>query len=141
MPNVRVYNETDNRIYTVTMDIFTSVLDKVHGLSSDGANGAVDFYMRVSTTMRRSSDNSALPEFIIRDLTDVPPGYATALNFTELFDDYVEYYVDQAELGQSTSSSSATSSSSSMGYSISSMSSWSSESSSSLDSSSSSSSS
>jgi hypothetical protein len=56
--------------------------------------------------MRKAVDGSAHPIYIIRTLSDVPTGYLPATTFTELVDDYVQYFIDQAELGQSSSSSS-----------------------------------
>jgi len=110
---IRVFNQADSRYYTVTIDMFSSVLD----LNDIGENVDVsmDYYLKINTTMRKRSDNSAFPEYLIRTLNDVPPIYGTPANFTELIDDYVDYFVNQAELGMSSSSSSSSMSSNSSG--------------------------
>ena len=128
MPNISIYNQSENRYYTVTVDINSSILDVVNGSAS---NATVDYYLKISTTMKKSSDKSSFPIYVIRSLSDIPAGYPAVTNFTDLVDAYVSYFVNQAELGMSTSSSYSSSSSSSEGYSLSSISSFSSSSSSS----------
>ena len=85
--------------------------------------GAPEIILIISTNLRKP-DNTSIGDFIVRDLTDVPPTYSTALTLNELCKDYIEYIVGQLELGQSSSSSSegysSSSSSSSEEYSSSS---------------------
>ena len=112
MATISIYQVENNRTYQMTVNIASAVLEKISGSPSDAA---VDYYLTVSTTLRKSSDNSLFPTYVVRGLYDVPPGYATASSFTELVDDYIEYFITQAELGMSSSESSSSSSSSSMG--------------------------
>jgi len=110
MATIYVFNEAENKTYTVTVDVFGTVVDKLLALPTDGD---IDYYLRISTTMRKTVDNSAFPVSIVRTLDDVPPGYPTATDFTDLVENYIEYYMDESELGASTSSSSLSSVSSS----------------------------
>jgi hypothetical protein len=103
MPTISVYQAEDNKTYQVSVDINTAILDRVNGSPSDCQ---ADYYLKITTTMRKAVDGSAHPIYIIRTLSDVPTGYLPATTFTELVDDYVQYFIDQAELGQSSSSSS-----------------------------------
>ncbi len=113
MATISIYQAEDNRTYQVTVDVFTSVLDQTYLLPSNTYD--IDYYLRISTTLRKSIDNSSFPTYVVRTLNDVPPGYSAASSFTELVDDYVEYFIAQAELGMSSSSSESSSSSSSFG--------------------------
>lgn len=110
MATIYVFNEAENKTYTVTVDVFGTVVDKLLALPTDGD---IDYYLKISTTMRKAVDNSAFPVSIIRTLNDVPPGYLAATDFTDLIENYIEYYMDESELGASTSSSSTSSKSSS----------------------------
>jgi hypothetical protein len=103
MPTISIYQAEDNKTYQVSVDINTAILDRVNGSPSDYQ---ADYYLKITTTMRKAVDGSAHPIYIIRTLSDVPTGYLPATTFTELVDDYVQYFIDQAELGQSSSSSS-----------------------------------
>ena len=106
MATIQVYHEENNRTYQVNV-----VLNRT--LLSDGS-GSAEEYLLISTTIRKA-DGTAFGTYRVKDLTDVPPGYPTASDFTELVNDYIEYFMDQAQLGQSSSSSSLSSSSSSFG--------------------------
>lgn len=125
MATISIYQEEDNKTYQVSVDINSSILDLVNGSPS---NGDTDYYLKITTTLKKS-DGSSFPTYVIRNMSDVPDGYSTASTFTELVDDYVQYFIDQAQLGQSSSSSSemysesSSSSSSSFLYSLSSSSS------------------
>ena len=110
MATISIYQAEDNRYYQVSVDIATSVLDRTYG--SVNTNPDIDYYLRISTTLKKS-DNTAFSKYVVRTLADVPPGYGTALNFTDLVDDYVNYFITEAQLGWSSSSSSLSSSSSS----------------------------
>jgi len=103
MPTISIYQAEDNKTYQVSVDINSSILDMVDGSPSDCQT---DYYLKITTTLKKAIDNSSHPIYIIRTLSDVPTGYLPASTFTELVDDYVEYFINQAELGQSSSSSS-----------------------------------
>jgi hypothetical protein len=120
MPTVSIYQAEDNKTYQVSVDINSSILDMVDGSPS---NCQTDYYLKITTTLKKAIDNSSHPIYIIRTLSDVPTGYLPASTFTELVDYYVEYFINQAELGKSSSSSESSPSSSSYGYSESSSSS------------------
>ena len=104
---IRVFNQSDSKYYTVTVDFASSVINAVNGVPT---NIETDYYLKISTTMK--FHGAAFPEYLVRTLNDVPAGYAPA-NFTELIQDYIDYFVTQAELGWSSSSSSDSSPSSS----------------------------
>ena len=110
MPTISIYQEEDNRTYQVNVDVNTAIFDRVNGAPSDYQ---ADYYLIITTNMKKAVDNSSYPTYIIRNLSDTPPGYLAATTFTELVNDYIEYFSDQSELGQSSSSSSFSSSSSS----------------------------
>jgi len=143
MARISVYQEETNRTYSVTAEALASVMDMVEGSASDGD---IDYYIRISTNIPKV-DGTSWPVYIIRKLTDNPPGveYSTPSTFTELINQYVTYFITVSQLTESSSSSSSFSSSSSSSVSSSSSSmssdsssSWSSSSSSSSESSSSS---
>jgi hypothetical protein len=119
MATISIYQAEDNRYYQVSVDIATSLMDRIYGSPSDCQT---EYYLKISTTLRKP-DNTAFSQYVIRTLADVPPGYSAATTFTELVDDYVEYFITYSEMGMSSSSSSLSSSSSSVGYSSSSSSS------------------
>jgi len=127
MTTIRVFNEEQNKYYQVDVSLFSAVMDRVNNLPS---NGDIDYYLKITTTMKYP-DGTSFGEYVIRNLSDVPTGYSAATTFTQLVNDYIEYFQVQATLGQSssssssssTSSSSSSSSSSSEGYSSSSYSS------------------
>jgi hypothetical protein len=117
MATVQIFHEEDSSRSTVTVNIASAILSTVGGSPADMVR---DTYLLVTTTLRRV-DGTAFPTFLVRDLSDTAPGSPAASDFTELVNTYIDYFVDQAELGQSSSSSS--SSTSSEGYSESSSSS------------------
>jgi hypothetical protein len=104
---IRIYNQADNRYYTVTVDSFGTSLD------TNGTDMSTDYYLKITTSMRVKSTGAAFPQYVIRYLTDVPPGYAAAETFTDLINSYIDYFIVQANLGMSSSSSSSSSSNSS----------------------------
>jgi len=102
---IRIYNQANNRYYTATVDAFANILD------NNGTDMNVDYYLKITTTMRISVTNAAFPQYVIRYLTDVPPGYSSpAATFTDLINDYIDYFITQANLGYSSSSTSSSSS-------------------------------
>lgn len=131
MATVQIYEEESNQYFQVNVTMAQNVLDI--------GTGAFVLYLKVNTTIKNPLTGGSLPEFSVRTLYDVPPGaYSSpAADFTELVNDYINYYITYGELGQSSSSSNSSSSSSSFDYSVSTSSSLSTESSS-IDSSSSS---
>ena len=125
MATILVYNQASNTKYKISFDLKNTPLVDLD------PSGESDFYILVSTTMRKP-DGTAFPYFIIRDLSDIPPGTAIAgTNFSDLCTKWITYFIDTTELIASSSSSSTSSSSSSYGYSSSSSSNSSSSSSSS----------
>ena len=119
MATVPIYQEESNRTYQVNINLFASLLDNDAG---DAGDPNVDYYLKVTTNITMP-DGTAFGEFLVRDLTDTPPGFATATDFTQLVNYYVEYFIEQSELTESSSNSSSSSSSSSVAYSSSSSSS------------------
>jgi len=117
---IRVYNQADNRYYTVTVDATSGVLDAINGVYPN-PDPDTEFYLKISTTMRIKSTNTAFPQYVVRTLNDYPadtsgiiPGpYPVPTTFTELIQNFIDYYVAYSELGMSTSSSSTSSNSSS----------------------------
>jgi len=69
-------------------------------------------YLKISTTLRNHS-GAALSQFYVKTMTDSAPGFGVSTTWTDLINDYVEYYLTQAEVNQSSSSSSSSSKSSS----------------------------
>jgi hypothetical protein len=121
MATVQIKHEEDNSTSTVTITLQSTILSDQDMVR--------DSYLLISTNIKRV-DGSGFPTYLVRDLTDVAPGAGAATTWTELVNDYIEYFVAEAEFGQSSSSSSSSSdssSSSSEGYSDSSGSSSSSE--------------
>ncbi|MFA5312403.1 MAG: hypothetical protein WC375_03665 [Methanomassiliicoccales archaeon] len=104
MGTTRIYHEEEDRYYNVNYDLYSSSLN-------DG-DGAIDYYILVTTDMRMVNGD-AFPTFRIRTLEDVPPGGTPASTFTGLLNDYISWFMEQAELGLSSSSSSSSTSSSS----------------------------
>ena len=119
MATIQIFHEEDGRISTVTVNLQTGIL-------SDPSNlGTRDSWLLISTNLRRP-DGTGFPIYLARNLSDTAPGFGVATDFTELVEGYIEYFMDQAELGYSSSSSSSStseSSDSSEGYSQSSTSS------------------
>ena len=106
MATIQVYHQEENRYYQITVSLATAVLPTDN-------TGQTTNYLTVSTNMKYP-DGTAFPVFRVVDLTDVPPGYTPPdADWTELINHYIEYFVDEAELGASSSSSSLSSSSSS----------------------------
>ena len=117
MATIQIFHEETGSTSTVTVTLNSAIM-------SD-ADMTRDTYLILTTTIPQAGGGS-YPAYIIRTLADTAPTYPTASNFTELIDGYVEYFVDQSQLGQSSSSSetsSESSSTSSGGYSESSSSS------------------
>ena len=69
-------------------------------------------YLKIKTSLKDGAGD-ALPEFDIVTMTDSAPGYGVSTTWTDLINDYVEWYLTAAEVNQSSSSSSQSSSSSS----------------------------
>ena len=113
MASTNIYDQGNDRTYVVSFNVKNTLLSDVD------ATGVMDYYIDVSTTMRQL-DGTVYPHYVVRNLSDVPPGYDTATNFSNLCGKYISYFIDQTELIASSSSSSNSSSSSSEGYSSSS---------------------
>ena len=111
MATISILHEEDGSTSSVNVVLASAILSDQDMVR--------DSYLLVSTTIKKV-DGTAFPIYLIRDLTDVAPGAGAASTFTDLINDYVDYFVNEAQLGYSSSSSS---SSSSGGYSSSSSSS------------------
>ena len=120
MASVNIYNQDEDKTYTVSFDLKNTFLKDV----VDGDQ--IDYYLSVSTSMKKI-DGTAFPRYVVKNLGDLPPGYAGAANsFSDLCQKYITYFMDTSELIVSSSSSSSegyTSSSSSSSAGISSSSS------------------
>jgi hypothetical protein len=98
MASIKIFSDEANQYYTVNFDMKTTYL-------SDG-DVTMDFFLLVSTTMKTKA-GATLPTYMVKDLTDIPPGGSSpAADFTDLMQQYVAYYVSQAGLEESSSSSS-----------------------------------
>jgi len=106
---IRVFDAPNNRYFTVTVDLATSVLSYVNGVITDMTP---DYYLKIITSMTKS-DDTAFPKFLVRSLADYAPGFGAVDNFTDLINNYVDYFIYYAEVGMSSSSSTSSSSSSS----------------------------
>lgn len=125
---IQVYRQSDNNFYQISVELYSNVLD----VRPDSTkNGDLDYYLVVSTNIRKT-DGSYFPSFVVRNLTDVPPGSLInpATSFSQLVNLYVDYFLITSEITQSSSSSSSGSSSSTSSSSSSSSFEYSSESSS-----------
>ena len=109
MATINVFNEEDGKTYTVTVNLVAGILDRINGLPTD-LN--IDFYLQLSTTIKKV-DNSSFPIFIIRNLSDTPTGFGVAASWSELINNYVDYFLTQSTYGMSSSSSTSSSSTSS----------------------------
>ena len=104
MSTVRILNDENGIYYNVNFDLQSSLL-------SDGS-GDNDYFIIVSTTIK-DPVGASLPNYYVRTLSDLPPGGSPVTNFTDLMKEYIDYYISQSTLGQSSSSSSISSLSSS----------------------------
>lgn len=104
MATIKVYHEETDRYYSIQVNLISNYL-------SDG-DGSIDYYVLVTTDMKDTYGN-ALPRFIVRSLADNPLPLVPVTNFTGLINNFISWYMIQAELGQSSSSSSTSSVSSS----------------------------
>lgn len=108
MGQIKIYHDEDDREYTVNFDLKSSLLNDT--------DATTDFYLVIKTTLT-NVDGTSYGEWRVRTLEDVPPGGTTATDFNNLCQQYVDYFMAGAELGQSSSSSSSLSNESSYGYS------------------------
>ena len=82
MPTIQVYNEEQDRNFSVTFTLQSTILN----VSEIADDMAFDYYLLITTNMTQA-DGTAFDTFMVRDLTDVPPGVTPpASNFTELSD-------------------------------------------------------
>jgi len=104
MATIKILHEEDGSTSSVNVILASAILSDQDMVR--------DSYLLISTTIKKV-DGTAFPTYLVRDLTDVAPGAGASTTFTELVNDYIDYFVNEAELGQSSSSSSNSSSSSS----------------------------
>ena len=106
MATVKVFDQKNGVTRTVSFNLRI-------GTVADEGTGATEYYVDVTTTIPQI-DGTSFPNYTIRDLSDIPPGYVgDATSFSNLAGKYITYFLDQAELIQSSSSSSSSSTSSS----------------------------
>jgi hypothetical protein len=103
MATLSVYNKADNRIHSVTINV-------VYGRLYDGL-GEAEYYLDLTTDIRKY-DGSSHGRKVIRNLSDVPPGFSTAANFKALISSWIEYFIELSDFDSSSSSTSSSSSSS-----------------------------
>lgn len=104
MGTISIYHEENNATYSVTFDLRSTLM-------SDG-DATYDYYLVVSTNIPKS-DGTSFGTYTVKSLSDVPAGSTPpASTWTELCQWWIEYFMDQAELGYSSSSSTESSSSS-----------------------------
>ena len=137
MATRQLFSEERNEFFTFTAELEQSYIDGTFGDTPFD----YDFYIKISTNFTDPYGN-AMEEFVVRTLTDLPPGDAGPYtSFDALIVAYSAYYLAQGADYQSSSSSSSSSSNSSSSSSSSSSEQYSSSSSSSSEGNSSSSSS
>jgi len=103
MATITIYSQEDNRSFQVNIDLSGSILDTDQGRQ--------EYYLTVSTSMTYP-DGSLFPIFLVKTLSDVPPGYpAPASDFNELINYYVDFFVAGSQIAASSSSSYSSSSS------------------------------
>lgn len=104
MATVNIYDSGTDRSFTVTFDLKSSVL-------SSTVTGEVDYYIDVSTSLKKPN-GASFGHYKIQTMSDYPPGGTIGTSFDNLCSQYVKYFMDEAELVASSSSSSQSSSSS-----------------------------
>tara|TARA_R110000824_G_scaffold148242_3_gene317899 strand:+ start:75639 stop:75986 length:348 start_codon:yes stop_codon:yes gene_type:complete len=114
MATAKIYHDEEDKEYTVNFVLKSSLLN-----DGDATSKA---YMVITTSISKL-DGSSHGQIKVETLSDTPPGEGVAASWTELCREWVKYFSDEAEVGQTSSSSSDSSSSSSDGYSESSSSS------------------
>lgn len=123
MATISVYHDENNTTYTVNVALVQSFLSPEMNTGGAGLTDAnLEFYLTITTTIKKV-DGTGFGTFIVRSLSDVAPGAGAATSWTQLINDYVDYFLTATEMGMSSSSTSSTSSSSSLNYSSSSSSS------------------
>ena len=107
MAYVSIFNDESNTYFRVNFDIKNSII------SNDAeTTGSYEACLIITTTLKYP-DGKSFPTFLIRTLDDVPPGVVIpATNFTDLCKMYINYFLSESTVGQSSSSSSSNSSSS-----------------------------
>lgn len=107
MASINIYDQGTNNTYKVSFELKSTILN--NGLSPT----PTDFYLDVSTTMKKT-DGSSFGHYVVQSLTDTAPGIVGAANdFSDLCKQYITYFINEAQLIESSSSSSTSSSSSS----------------------------
>lgn len=103
MAYISIFNDEDNRYYRVNFDVKNSIL-------ADSNTSTNETCLLITTTMRTGL-GAAFPTFLIRTLDDVPPGDTPpAVDFTDLCKMYINYFLTESTIGQSSSSSTSSSS-------------------------------
>ena len=104
MATVQIYHEEDGRTSSISITLASAIVSDMDMVR--------DSYLLISTGIRKL-DGSGFPTFLVRSLSDTAPGAGVATDFTDLVNGYVDYFVNEAEFGQSSSSSSSSTSESS----------------------------
>lgn len=125
MGTISVYNDEDNKTYKVTANLKQGLLAPDQNTDGAGKTLAdVEFYIEITTDIKKP-DGTAYGKFIVRSLADVAPSIVGSPSFTpntpatgwtQLLNDYVEYFLTASLMGWSSSSSSLEYSSSSSSY-------------------------
>lgn len=106
MGTINVYFDEDNRTYQVTATLKQGLLaPELNTGGVDITDANMEFYLEISTNIRKL-DGTLFPKYIVRSLSDVAPGSSPVTNYTDLVNNYVNYFLVTAEMGMSSSSSS-----------------------------------
>jgi len=110
MGTINIYNDENNTTYQVFVDLVSGYLSPED--LGGTANGEFDIWLRISTNIPK--DNiSSYGQYVVRDLTDVAPGASSpADDFNALIQGYIDYFMSDAGMAMSSSSSSTSSGSS-----------------------------
>ena len=112
MATINVYHDEDNKTYQINVSLKQSFLSPELGTGGAGLTDAnLEFYLTINTTIKKV-DNTGFGTYVVRSLSDVAPGAGPASSWTELINDYVDYFLTAAEMGMSSSSTSSSSDSS-----------------------------
>ena len=99
---VQFWNDADGTYYRVNFTLQQSVLSK----STGAITGATEYYLLITTTMTYP-DRSKFPTFLVRTLNDVPPGDSAATDFSDLCRKYINYFINNSKLLETSSNSSS----------------------------------
>jgi len=101
MPTIDVFYENAKQKFTINLEVRTSALE-------NSTDGKYEYFLLLWTNFLSDFGN-----YVIRDLTDVPPGYVgpAFTTFSDLIKAYIDYIVNDVVLESSSSNSSSSSTS------------------------------